>query len=948
MLRYRRYRVFLAFAVFATIALYRFTTVKEWEAATASSVEKLKSYTGQSYKDNVREPEILPFTSTIKYPKAAPTKKLEKAVPEVTNTTPKPTDDWELELTTSTQTTEAQTTTLSTTTTAVPGRQFELSGQGRLDAPPPLEDVPVIHWEPMPEHFPIPKERLIQLPSGKPKPIPRIQHIFNDETATEKLDREKKQAQIKAAFAHSWKGYKDHAWMHDELKPMSGVFHDVFCGWGATLVDALDTLWIMGFKDDFAQATKALENIDFTTTTRADIPLFETTIRYLGGLLSAHDVSEAKYPIILSKARELGDILLSAFDTPNRMPITYYNWRPTFAKNPHRAGTRTVLAELGSLSMEFTRLAQLTGENKYYDAVARITNELELFQPKTRVPGLWPEKIDTSGCQKPSSPGPQDAIRQQEIANQARIGAASKGSVEKPDELEPKTNENAATAETVEKKKGKIESKSATEMDGIYKRQLDLGDEAVAAAAEKLRTGSTRAPKAQSNEGSKDAAVKDESDKSGEFTLQDKIITASTGSSKDDTVQAKASEEPAKPRIREKVDCVAQGLASPPQSFIETFKIGGSADSTYEYLSKMHLLLGGLNNQYSKMYAKAVDAANEHLLFRAMIPEEDREILVLGSAEVRDSWQEYPIGNFTITPEQSHLLCFTGGMWGMGAKLFDREEDMDIAKKITDGCVWAYENMATGIMPESMQVVPCPNRTNCAWNETLWQEIIDPMWRDREARRIKAEEAKKEEASQKADNTAFLDSTDTVIDSSKAKIPEEDTQLPVLEQPTEGPLAKRQLDIDDTTYSSTTSTTTLPAVPTLPIAQETPTPTFNPYPSHSEYVTQRMSETHLPRGVPQSSHRHYILRPEAIESVFIMYRITGDEYWRTKGWKMWQAIERETKAEFGYSSIRDVTQRNYEYNRDDGMESFWLAETLKYFYLLFSGPEVVSLDEWVL
>lgn len=77
-----------------------------------------------------------------------------------------------------------------------------------------------------------------------------------------------------------------------------------------------------------------------------------------------------------------------------------------------------------------------------------------------------------------------------------------------------------------------------------------------------------------------------------------------------------------------------------------------------------------------------------------------------------------------------------------------------------------------------------------------------------------------------------------------------------------------------------------------------------------------------------------------------MYRITGDPYWRAAGWRMFEAIERHTVTTYGNSAIDDVTKTSP--NLNDSMESFWLAETLKYFYLLFSEPGVVSLDEWVL
>jgi mannosyl-oligosaccharide alpha-1,2-mannosidase len=89
-----------------------------------------------------------------------------------------------------------------------------------------------------------------------------------------------------------------------------------------------------------------------------------------------------------------------------------------------------------------------------------------------------------------------------------------------------------------------------------------------------------------------------------------------------------------------------------------------------------------------------------------------------------------------------------------------------------------------------------------------------------------------------------------------------------------------------------------------------------------------------------------LCRPEAIESVFIMYRITGDETWREKGWTMFNAIQQHTRAVHGYSAIGDVTM-NPTFQLD-AMESFWLAETLKYFYLLFSPPDLISLDDYVL
>jgi mannosyl-oligosaccharide alpha-1,2-mannosidase len=77
-----------------------------------------------------------------------------------------------------------------------------------------------------------------------------------------------------------------------------------------------------------------------------------------------------------------------------------------------------------------------------------------------------------------------------------------------------------------------------------------------------------------------------------------------------------------------------------------------------------------------------------------------------------------------------------------------------------------------------------------------------------------------------------------------------------------------------------------------------------------------------------------------------MYRITGDPSWQEKGWRMFESVIRATATEVGHSAIDDVFADKP--GKTDSMESFWLAETLKYFYLLFAEPDVISLDKWVL
>ena len=355
MLRLRRYRAFLIFAIIAIGALYHFRGLGSIESARSASVEGLNKFGGhedhgstttlsesgsipEEHVENIGQADeqaydsvvsavsdkiaiasstpAITTTDSVEEPEATPTKSL-------LATDEDETDDSALVVDKSAAVDDA-------TDTAPVAAQPNLNtqgGQGRLEVIGD-DNIPKIHWKKQPEHFPVPPEMIIQLPSGKPKAIPKIQHDFPDESAKEKVDREKKLGIIKETFMFSWSGYKKNAWMHDELSPTSGQYRDPFCGWAATLVDSLDTLWMMGLKSDFEEATKAVANIDFTASIRNDIPLFETVIRYLGGLIAAYDLGGVKYKILLDKAVELAEILIGAFDTPNRMPMTFYLWKP--------------------------------------------------------------------------------------------------------------------------------------------------------------------------------------------------------------------------------------------------------------------------------------------------------------------------------------------------------------------------------------------------------------------------------------------------------------------------------------------------------------------------------------------------------------------------------------------------------------------------------------------
>jgi len=183
-----------------------------------------------------------------------------------------------------------------------------------------------------------------------------------------KIDKKQMAAQVKSEFLHAWNGYKKYAWGHDDLKPLSKSYKDWY---GQTLlmtpVDSLDTLILLGFKQE-ADATRKYitENLSFDKD--IDVQNFEITIRLLGGLLSAYQMTSDKK--LLSLAEDLGIRLLPVFDSPTGLPYKYVN-----LKTGKTRGEVTNPAETGTLLIEFGTLAKLTNKPIFYEKAKRALVE---------------------------------------------------------------------------------------------------------------------------------------------------------------------------------------------------------------------------------------------------------------------------------------------------------------------------------------------------------------------------------------------------------------------------------------------------------------------------------------------------------------------------------------------------------------------------------------------
>ena len=190
------------------------------------------------------------------------------------------------------------------------------------------------------------------------------------------------QRQVRSEFLHAWNGYKQYAWGHDDLKPLSKTYHD----WYAepllmTPVDALDTMILMGLN---VEAAGTREYIATHLSFDKDISVqnFEITIRLLGGLLSTYEMTGDKR--LLNLAEDLGNRLLPVFNSPTGLPYRYVNLKTGAVR-----GNVTNPAEAGTLLIEFGTLARLTHRQIFYDKAKRALVEIYNRRSPIGLVGTW-------------------------------------------------------------------------------------------------------------------------------------------------------------------------------------------------------------------------------------------------------------------------------------------------------------------------------------------------------------------------------------------------------------------------------------------------------------------------------------------------------------------------------------------------------------------------------
>ncbi|NXP54096.1 MA1C1 mannosidase, partial [Heliornis fulica] len=200
----------------------------------------------------------------------------------------------------------------------------------------------------------------------------------------------------------AWDNYKQYALGKNELRPLTknGHIGNMFGGLrGATVVDALDTLYIMELEEEFQEAKKWVEK-SFDLNVNGEASLFEVNIRYIGGLLAAYYLTGEE--VFKSKALELGEKLLPAFNTPTGIPRGVINlgrqeMRSLFSPCSGMSWSwgwasagSSILAEFGTLHLEFLHLSELSGNPVFADKASTSQLGLQVLNRVEKPQGLYP------------------------------------------------------------------------------------------------------------------------------------------------------------------------------------------------------------------------------------------------------------------------------------------------------------------------------------------------------------------------------------------------------------------------------------------------------------------------------------------------------------------------------------------------------------------------------
>lgn len=203
----------------------------------------------------------------------------------------------------------------------------------------------------------------------------QISPFYSKEFPKLEADTEKMEA-VKEAFLHAWKNYDKFCFGHDSFHPKTCHCEDKNLGGGLTLIDSISTIIIMGLEEPYKKVRNFVKN---NFAPRGTWSLFEFNIRYLGGLLSAYSLSHDK--VFKKAAVGLGDAVNEIMESSGGFFQSTFSLKTVDQSDyKYRAsGSKAnsyILAECGTYQLEFFKLAEITGEDKYVKSATSVYKKL--------------------------------------------------------------------------------------------------------------------------------------------------------------------------------------------------------------------------------------------------------------------------------------------------------------------------------------------------------------------------------------------------------------------------------------------------------------------------------------------------------------------------------------------------------------------------------------------
>lgn len=767
-------------------------------------------------------------------------------------------------------------------------------------------------------------------PSIRGKPLPRLA-----------ADVHKRDA-VKEAFLHSWRPYKEFAWGQDTLKPVSKRGDNGFLGLGITITDSLDTLAIMGLSEEL-QEVRAIEHVvdrcplcdaaaagltflllllpphhfDLSFIPRShsraahallslqaiawvespalsfghqeNINLFESFIRVLGGLLSAWELTQRAHPGLLAKAKACADAMMFAFDSSTGLPFGTVSLASHSKYNPAWVQGASTIAEVATLQLELEYLSHATGDPRYALAGRRVMGHLSIVEPSD---GLWPMFIHPDSGVFTSSTitlGARGDSLYEYLVKQPLLAGLGLRSAQQPAAHADGTD---AAAEAAFPLSGIVGNAAMLRSSvPLAEMQPPESSHAARAAWQSARTIACQELAALAHSRRQIATA---------------AAAAATGGGGGSDADADADADSALAAPHLGLDTKAHGgsvrrmwYACTDAAAAPCFEPAGLAGAARNNVSA-GLIAGAPVLPAAFPWHLGVDAAACGF---AGQPELQLASAWGAAAPVAAPAPAANVGAAAEASAAGHAAGADGEAEAAALAAAEAVAAVDAASTSTGG--------ARG---------PSSDRLS----EASYFAGLHGMWL-RSVAGIDAHLLRRSAPSgftyiaERHGEGRFEDKQDHLVCFMAGAL-----ALSARVAPTDA-LSSRHLQLGEELADTCVHTYRMTATGLAP------------------------EITRFPGGgdpVVDAGSKHNLLRPETMESLFVLYRLTGDDKWRAAGWDIFTAFNTHARVpEGGYSTLADVTV--VPPFKSDHQESFWLAETLKYAYLLFADSDTIPLDRFV-